>query len=134
MHERAKGFCEYLADIFDKFMVRDTPEEPTEPTDLSIVSKVIRGYMDDKATYKNVQFGILGIVCNNTLGRTHVSTFRNLNEDPEARSVYIAKFRTNIENVKKFISVIDETKDEDLDAILKKISLYFHLFTRMYFQ
>lgn len=138
MHDRAKGFFGYLADVFESFFKKEEEEENTnssiEQSDISTIAKGIREYANDKSTFKNLQFGILGVICNHQIGRPRMSILRELNNNPEERRNLIHKFRTYLVYSKEFINILEKKTDEELDEIIRKISLYFHLFTRMYFQ
>lgn len=144
MHDRARNFCSFLADVFDKYLPHtkaivepNTEGEDSEviPSDLEVVSNTIRHYFDAGATFKNWQFGALGLICNHENGRGRMESIRELGKkenEEEARKV-IANIRQHTSTAKEFIQRLETTSDDDLLEIVRKFALYIHLFTAMYF-
>lgn len=132
MHDRAKNFCSYLAGVYDTFVTE--PNANTENEDIIKTSEFIKNYLLKEPDFKNFQFGYLGLLCNNPNGRIIMGGLRELDQDEQKRKEIITRLRNLAAHAKNTIEKIEQTPDEDLHAIIIKLSLYFNLFTKMYFE
>ncbi len=126
MHDKYKNFYGFLADTYLQYFSPNSGDNE--------ISTKIRHVADEKANYKNYQFGYLALVCNNETTRPSIEAARNIYKDEEKLKELIVRVRGWTTQGKAILERIESIPDEDIKEFFIKASRYINLFTSMYFK
>ena len=125
MHCKVKNFFGFLADTYLGYFSPDSQENE--------ISVYVRNFGDDKADFKQFQFGYLAIACNNERLRPRIETIRNLYNNADDTKTVVINIRTLTQSIRGYLDRIDSIPEEELKEFITKFSRYMYLFTMMYF-
>lgn len=125
MHQKVKNFFGFLADSYQQWF--SDPENDT-------LANSIRSMADDKAEYKQFQFGYMAVACNNVRFRPKIEIIRDLFKNPDNMKVVVSNIRGLSAKARVFLDKVDSVPDSDIEEFIIKFSRYINLFTLMYFK
>jgi hypothetical protein len=125
MQQKTINFSQWIVSLIDK-IVPDTEES-------NGVRNTVGEYFKTTENYNHFMFCILPSLCNNPGTAKHISKIRSLkNEEERKEAIYNAKKKLSFVN--SICEKAFELPEDELDALVLKLSLYVNLFTDMYWQ
>ena len=125
MHTKVKNFFGFLADSYLGYF------SPTSGDDY--VSEYVRHFGDEKADFKQFQFGYLAIACNNERVRPKIEILRELYKNEDESKKVICNIKKITGTIRTYLDRIDSIPEDEVMEFISKFSRYVYLFTMMYF-
>lgn len=131
MHDRAKNFFSFLSDAYLKYFPVEvgSEEEPKKDT----ISEYIRDLANEKAKFREFQFGYLAVICNHEKIRPKIEIVKELYQNEDQMNMVIQNIRNVCNRVKVATERVESIPDQELKEFISKFSRYINLFTLMYF-
>ena len=123
MHQKAINFATWVNSLVDEFAL--------DSEDKTSIQSNITDYFGPVENYNRFMFCVVPSLCNVESTKKYIMNIRELKGD-EKRKEAIANARQKLVIANAALTKALSLPEEDLDAMILKLSLYVNLFTDMY--